>query len=90
MGYHPGIEDDGVYLAAIKSDLNPSLFLHDSNFFRLQLQATLFDSAMARIVNATGISLAWAELIGQFLSLFFILWACRRIAAGCSPWPPDR
>ncbi len=23
MGYHPGLEDDGVYLAAVKADLNP-------------------------------------------------------------------
>jgi hypothetical protein len=81
MGYHPGIEDDGVYLAAIKSDLNPSLYPHDSIFFRLQLQATLFDGAIAHFVHLTGISLAWTELLVQFLSLFFILWACRRIAA---------
>jgi hypothetical protein len=81
MGYHPGIEDDGVYLTAIKSDLNPSLYPHDLNFFRLQLQATLFDGAIAHFVHLTGISVAWTEVLVQFLSLFFILWACRRIAA---------
>ena len=43
MGYHPGVEDDGVYLAAIKSDLDPALFPHDSAFVKLQLKATLFD-----------------------------------------------
>jgi hypothetical protein len=80
MGYHPGMEDDGVYLAAVKADLNPALFRHDSDFFRLQLQATLFDGWMAHFVQWTGISVAWAELLWQFLSLFFILWASRRIA----------
>ena len=59
MGYHPGAEDDGVYLSAIKSDLHPALFPHDSDFFRLQLQATVFDGWMANFVQLTGISVAW-------------------------------
>ena len=80
MGYHPGAEDDGVYLAAVKADLNPSLFPHDTDFFRVQLQATQFDRCMAEFVRATGISVAWAELIWHLLSLFLILWACSRIA----------
>lgn len=80
MGYHPGSEDDGIYLTAVKADLNPSLYPHDSNFFRLQMQASLFDGAMARGVGVTGIPLAWAEVLGQFLSLFLILWACFRIS----------
>ena len=36
MGYHPGLEDDGIYLSAVKSDLNPALYPHDADFFRLQ------------------------------------------------------
>jgi hypothetical protein len=81
MGYHPGFEDDGIYLTAVKANLNPALYPHDSDFFRLQMQATLFDGAMAHFVRWTGIPLAWAELLWQFAALFFILWACRRIAA---------
>lgn len=80
MGYHPGAEDDGVYLTAVKADLRPTLFPHDSDFFRLQLQATQFDSWMAHFVHITGLSIAWAELIWQFIGLFLILWACRSIA----------
>jgi len=80
MGYHPGFEDDGVYLAAVKSDLNPSLYPHDSAFFRLQMQATVFDGSMAGFVRWTGVPLAWAELLWQFVALFLTLWACRRIA----------
>ncbi len=49
MGYHPGLEDDGVYLSAVKADLDPALYPHDSDFFRLQLQATIFDRWMAAI-----------------------------------------
>jgi hypothetical protein len=80
MGYHPGAEDDGVYLTAIKANLNPNLFPHDSDFFRLQLQATVFDGWMARFVHITDIQVAWAELLWQFVSLFLILWAVKGIA----------
>ncbi len=80
MGYHPGLEDDGVYLSAVRADLNPALFPHDADFFRLQLQATVFDSAMAHFVRWTGISVAWSEFIWQFAALFLILGACRGIA----------
>ena len=80
MGYHPGAEDDGVYLAAVKADLNPNLFPHDADFFRLQLQATQFDRCMTEFVKTTGTSVAWAELIWHLISLFLILWACNRIA----------
>jgi hypothetical protein len=81
MGYHPGAEDDGVYLSAVKTDLHPQLFPHDSDFFRLQLQATVFDSWMAKFADTTHLSIAWSELLWQLFSLFLILLACRDIAA---------
>lgn len=55
MGYHPGIEDDSVYLAAVKSNMNPALYPHDAEFFRTQLQATLFDKWVAGFAYWTGI-----------------------------------
>jgi hypothetical protein len=88
MGYHPGFEDDGVYLAAVKADLNPALYPHNSDFFRLQTQATVFDGWMAHFVNWTRVPLAWAELLWQFAALLLILWACRRIAAQIFPSVP--
>jgi hypothetical protein len=85
MGYHPGMEDDAVYLAGIKSNLQPALFPHNADFFRLQLHLTLFDTCVAQFVRFTHIPLDWAELILQFVSLFVILWAARRIAAQLFP-----
>ena len=76
MGYHPGIEDDAVYLSAIKSDLNPALYSQDSRFFRLQLQATLFDRAVADFVRVTHVPIAASELLFQFASILGILGAC--------------
>jgi hypothetical protein len=73
MGYHPGIEDDAVYLTAVKSDLNPALYPHDSAFFRVQMQATLFDQWVSAFVRFTHIPLASAELLFQFASVLAIL-----------------
>ena len=80
MGYHPGFEDDGIYLSAIKKRLNPALFPHDSDFFRFQMQATLFDNWIAGFVRWSHISLAWAELLWQMASIALILYGCWRIA----------
>lgn len=80
MGYHPGLEDDGVYLTAVKARLDPALYPHNAQFFRLQMQATAFDVAMAGFVRATHIPVAWAELLWQLACLFGILYACLGIA----------
>lgn len=80
MGYHPGIEDDGIYLAAAKSKLNPALFSHDSQFFHLQTQATLFDNGIACFVKSTGISLEASEMLWQFASILLIVFSCWAIA----------
>lgn len=81
MGYHPGLEDDGIYLPAVKAHLNPALFPYNANFFRLQCQATVFDSWMAEFVRWTRMPLEWAELVWQLAALFMILWAVKKIAS---------
>jgi hypothetical protein len=88
MGYHPGAEDDAVYLAAVKAALNPKVYLHDGDFVRLQTQATLFVPAMAGFVRFSHIPLDWAECLGQFFSLFGILYGALRIARRLFPEPP--
>lgn len=81
MGYHPGYEDDGIYLSAVQSDLQPALYPHDAAFFKMQMQASAFDSAVAGFVRITHIPLAWTELLGQLLAIFLTLWACYHIAS---------
>lgn len=80
MGYHPGLEDDGVYLAAVESRLHPALFPHDARFFLVQLQATVFDTWMAAFIRITHLPVAWAELLVQLASVFVMLLACWQIA----------
>lgn len=76
MGYHPGAEDDGIYLSAVKAAVHPSLYPHDAPFFQLQMRTSLFDSWMAHFVHFTGISVAWSEFLWQFISVFLMVWAC--------------
>jgi Domain of unknown function (DUF6798) len=87
MGYHPGLEDDAFYLAAIKKNLNPALFPHDAEFFTLQFQATIFDKLMAFSVRLTHLPLPWVELLWQFAAIFFILHGCWRISRRCFSKP---
>jgi hypothetical protein len=85
QGYHPGLEDDAFYLAAIKHDLNPALFPHDADFFRLQFQATIFDKLIAASIHLTHLPIEWAILLWQFAATFLILWGCLRISRRCFP-----
>jgi hypothetical protein len=80
MGYHPGTEDDALYLSAIKADLNPALYPHDAKFFRIQLEATYFDRVVAWSAQATGSSVATTVLVWQFGALALTLFACLSIA----------
>lgn len=86
-GYHPGVEDDAVYLSAIQRRLNPSLYPHDDRFFTLQMQASVFDRVMAAWIRVTHIPVAWSELLGQCSVAFLLLWGCLRIARRCFPTP---
>ena len=88
MGYHPGLEDDAFYLAAIKKNLNPALFPHDAEFFRLQFQATIFDKLIAFSIRLTHLPVLWAVLFWQFAALFLILHGCWRISRRCFA-PPE-
>ncbi len=79
MGYHPGAEDDAVYLSAVQARLNPSLYPHDSAFFLQQMHTTVFNAWMAGFIRGTGLSVAWAELLIQALSIVLLMFAVWQI-----------
>jgi len=85
QGYHPGLEDDAYYLAAIKQDLNPALYPHDADFFRLQFQATIFDKLIAASIRLTHLPISAAILLWHFAATLAILAACLAIARRCFP-----
>jgi hypothetical protein len=80
MGYHPGLEDDGIYLTAVKANLNPALYPHNADFFRLQLQASFFDNWVAGFVRWSSIPVAVTELLWQCTLITLILYGCWTIA----------
>jgi hypothetical protein len=82
-GYHPGVEDDGVYLPAIKRHLNPQLYPHDFEFFTLQLQATVFDKLIAGSIRLTHLPVGVGVLLWHFVSIFLLLWGCWAISRRC-------
>ena len=84
-GYHPGAEDDGVYLSAIKRDLHPSLFPHDSDFFTVQLQATIFDKVVAASIRLTHLPAAWVIFAWHYLAIYFVLLGSWRLSRRCFP-----
>lgn len=84
-GYHPGVEDDAVYLSAIRYRLNPALYPHDAQWFTLQMQASIFDRLMAAWVRLTHMPIGVSELLGQVLAAFFLLWGCWVLARRCFP-----
>lgn len=82
-GYHPGVEDDAVYLSAIQRRLNPALYPHDSQLFTVQMQASIFDRLVALSVRVTHLPVAVFEMLGQCLAAFFLLWGCWALARRC-------
>ncbi len=89
-GYHPGVEDDAVYLSAIQRRLNPSLYPHDFLFFTRQMQASVFDRLMAAWVRFRHIPVPVSEFAAQFLAALFLLWGCWALARRCFPTTAGR
>jgi hypothetical protein len=85
QGYHPGAEDDGIYLSAIKKDLDPSLYPFNSQFITMQLQATVFDKVIAASARLTHLQLSYVCLLWQLSAIALLLAGCRLIAVWCLP-----
>lgn len=86
-GYHSGIEDEGIYLPAIKQHLQPALYPHDSEMFLPQARPTLFDEAVAFSSRGTHLSLETTMLLWQLASIYLVLWGCLRVARRCFAAP---
>ena len=81
-GYHVGVEDQEVYLAAIKKNLDPSLYPFNSVFFTEQMKVSLFVPAVAASIRVMH-SDEWALLLWHLGSIFLILLGCWKVASHC-------
>ena len=81
-GYHVGVEDQEVYLAAVNKTLDPSAYPFNARFFIEQTKLAYFIPAVAATVRLLH-SVAWTLFLWQVLSIFLILWGCWKLAAAC-------
>lgn len=79
-GYHTGYQDSATYLAAIKHWLNPSLYPWDAIFFLSLTRYSLFVPLIGESVRLSGLSVDTVVFLWHFLSIFFVLLACRSLA----------
>jgi hypothetical protein len=90
-GYHLGIEDQSVYLPAIRKTFDPSLYPHDSELFIPQTSLTLFGKLIAFLVRQTYLLLPTVLFIVYLLSVFLILLGCLKLTRRlfhepCAQW----
>ena len=77
-GYHYGIEDEAIYLPAIKAHLNPALYPHDAIFFELQTRPMRFDNLVAATARVLHLAVDWTVFgyyLATLLAFFAGLWA---------------
>lgn len=83
-GYHPFVEDGGVYITGIKHLLNPELYPHWSGFATAHLRYELFAPMVAALVRITGLSLM-ATLLALYLAgIWSTLFAGWLLIARCT------
>ena len=79
-GYHPYAEDAGIYIPAVKKQLDPSLYPGGSKFFSLPAQWSVFTKSIAESARVSHLPLTYVLLLWYITCLFFTLVACWRIA----------
>lgn len=79
-GYHLGLEDEAVYLPAIKLHLDPGLYPHDSVFFTAQMKLTVYDKVIAMLISLSHLRTESVVFVLHILSVFLVLLACLRLS----------
>ena len=80
QGYHAGVEDQAIYLPAIKKNLDPTLYPHDAAFFLNQAGPTLFDELISETVRWAHLPVEIALFAWHVLSIFLLLLASRQLS----------
>jgi hypothetical protein len=82
-GYHLGVQDQAIYLPAIKKALDAALYPHDAAFFISQTQWMYTDEIIAAVTRATGAPLEVVLFIFHLTCVFLVLLALLRISRRC-------
>src|ERR1017187_2844951 len=84
-GYHYGVEDEAIYLPAVKQILNPSLYPHDSRFFAAQTGFTEFPASMAFLSRVSHLSVHATFFVVYCLSMVAFVWVLGLLAGKIFP-----
>lgn len=83
-GYHPCVEDGGVYLAGVKRLLDPGLYPAFSGFVTTHLHFSLFAPLIALLVRLTSLSLMTVVFAVYIAGMWLTLFAGWMIAVRCT------
>jgi hypothetical protein len=86
-GYHFGVQDQFLYVPAIKQHADPALYPHGAEIFQVHTRAMLFDDLVAFSMRLTGLPVDWAVFLWHLLSLYLLLLACLRVSRRCFSEP---
>ncbi len=79
-GFHFGIEDEAIYLPAVKRLLDPELYSHDAAIVSAQTRFTLFGPSMAFLARSTRLPLHWVFFTVYCLVTFLFVFALKQLA----------
>ena len=84
-GFHYGVEDESIYLPAVKQILNPSLYPHDARFFAAQTGLTAFPAVMAFLSRISHLSVHATFFVLYCISVIAFVWVLRLLAERIFP-----
>jgi hypothetical protein len=79
-GYHPFADDAGIYVAGIRSMLDPRLFVADAEFVTAHTHLSIFSHLFAGAIRLFHVPLELALLTAYLLSIFAFLLGCLRLS----------
>ena len=82
-GYHFGVQDQFVYVPAIRYQLDPALYPGSTELFLAQARWMLFDELVASFIRISRLPLDWAIFLCHALSLYLLLLGCLKVARRC-------
>jgi hypothetical protein len=84
-GYHYGVEDEAIYLPAVKHILNPALYPHDARFFTAQTGLTAFPRSMAILSRFCHLSVHATFFLAYCISIVAFVSVLRSVAERLFP-----
>jgi hypothetical protein len=79
-GYHPFAGDAGIYIAAVRHILNPSLYQLNAVFVTAFTRLSVFPWVIAAVIRLAPLPFPWTLLLIHLLSIYLFLEAARQLA----------